>query len=58
MTALPIVSLAAGPADLGHAIRDACEGSGFFYLKDYGINQLDIEKAFKRARKAVAKATS
>lgn len=51
-SSLPIISLLA--PDLDERIREACEGSGFFYLRDHGIKQDDIDNLFGLSRKLFA----
>ena len=47
-SSLPIISLQA--PDFGERIREACEGSGFFYLCDHGINPDAIDDIFEVGR--------
>ena len=39
---------AAGKMKVAREIRDACEGSGFFYLAQHGVPRADVEAVFRR----------
>jgi isopenicillin N synthase-like dioxygenase len=56
-TTIPVIDLSAiGSADpirlaaLGHAVRDACESSGFFYVAGHGVPDEVIRQAFEMSR--------
>ena len=59
-TGVPVIDfapfLAGGPGKLAVAqqIRDACEGTGFFYLAGHGIPQQAIDAAFAASRQFFA----
>ena len=45
---------AAGKTKVAGEIRDACEGSGFFYLARHGVPRADVEAVFAASRRFFA----
>ncbi len=48
---IPVISLMAPELELINAIRDACTRIGFFYIRDHGVSQPMIDRAFKYAER-------
>ena len=61
MTSVPVIDFGAflggtagGKARIGQALREACEGTGFFYLAHHGVPQAQIGAVFAASRRFFA----